>query len=64
MIETFLPKQMSDEEIAAAIDAAASETGASSVKEMGKVMALIKERYAGQLDMSKASQAVKVRLSG
>jgi len=63
VIETFLPKQMSDEEIAAAIDAAAAETGASSVKEMGKVMALIKERHAGQLDMSKASQMVKARLS-
>jgi len=63
VIETFLPKQMNDQEIAAAIDAAAAETGASSVKEMGKVMALIKERHAGQLDMSKASQMVKARLS-
>ena len=63
VIESFLPKQMNDQEIAAAIDAAAAETGASSVKEMGKVMALIKERHAGQLDMSKASQMVKARLS-
>ena len=63
VIETFLPKQMNDEEMAAAIDAAAGDTGASSVKEMGKVMALIKERHAGQLDMSKASQMVKARLS-
>ena len=63
VIERFLPKQMSDEEIATAIDAAAAETGATSVKEMGKVMALIKERHAGQLDMSKASQMVKARLS-
>jgi uncharacterized protein len=63
VIETFLPKQMSDEEMAAAIDAAAAEAGASSVKDMGKVMALIKERHAGQLDMSKASQMVKARLT-
>ena len=47
VIEDFLPKQMSDDEIAAAIDSAAAETGASSVKDMGRVMALIKERHAG-----------------
>src|SRR5688500_6169202 len=63
VIEEFLPKQMSDDEIAAAIDSAAAETGASSVKDMGRVMALIKERHAGQLDMSKASQMVKTKLS-
>ena len=63
VIEQFLPKQMSNEEIAAAIDAAAAESGASSVKDMGKVMALMKERHAGQLDMSKASQMVKAKLS-
>ena len=64
VIEEFLPKQMSDDEIAAAIDSAAAETGASSVKDMGRVMALIKERHAGQLDMSKASQMVKAKLAG
>ncbi|HET9428561.1 MAG TPA: GatB/YqeY domain-containing protein [Allosphingosinicella sp.] len=63
VIEGFLPKQMTDAEIAAAIDAAAIETNASSVKDMGRVMALIKERHAGQLDMSKASQMVKAKLS-
>lgn len=63
VIEEFLPKQMTDAEIAAAIDAAATETNASSVKDMGRVMALIKERHAGQLDMSKASQMVKAKLS-
>ena len=63
VIEDFLPKQMSDDENAAAIDSAAAETGASSVKDMGRVMALIKERHAGQLDMSKASQMVKAKLS-
>jgi len=64
VIETFLPKQMSDEEMAVAIEAAATETGAASVKDMGKVMALIKDRHSGQLDMGKASQMVKARLAG
>jgi len=63
VIETFLPRQMSDEELGAAIDAIVAETGAASVKDMGRVMALVKDRHAGQLDMSKASQAVKARLS-
>ena len=63
VIEEFLPKQMSDEEIGAAIDALVAETGAASIKEMGKVMALIKERHAGELDMSKASQILKAKLS-
>jgi len=62
VIEEFLPKQMSDAEIGAAIDAIAAETGASSVKDMGRVMGLMKERYAGQLDMSKASKMVKAKL--
>lgn len=64
VIEQFLPKQMSDEEIGAAIDAIVAETGAASVKDMGRVMALMKERHAGQLDMSKASQMVKAKLAG
>src|SRR5688572_8121056 len=63
VIELFLPKQMSDEEIGGLVDALVAETGASSVKEMGRVMALVKERHAGQLDMSKASQMVKAKLS-
>jgi hypothetical protein len=63
VIETFLPKQLSDEELGAAIDAIVAETGAGSVKDMGRVMALVKERHAGEIDMSKASQAVKARLS-
>jgi uncharacterized protein YqeY len=62
VIETFLPRQMSDEELGRAVDAIVAETGASSVKDMGRVMALVKERLAGQADMSKASQAVKARL--
>ena len=62
VIETFLPAQMSEAETNAAIDAIVAETGASSVKDMGRVMALLKERHAGQLDMSKASGLVKARL--
>jgi len=62
VIEEFLPKQMSDAEIGAAIDALVAQTGATSVKDMGRVMALLKERHAGQLDMSKASAAVRAKL--
>ena len=63
VIEEFLPQQMSEEETKAAIDAIVAETGASSVKDMGKVMAVLKERHAANLDMSKASSLVKARLS-
>ena len=63
VIEGFLPRQMSDEEAKAAIDAIVAETGASSSRDMGKVMAALKERHAGQMDMSKASGLVKARLS-
>lgn len=63
VIETFLPRQMDEAELGAAIEALIAETGAASVKDMGRVMALVKERHAGALDMSKASQAVKARLS-
>ncbi len=63
IIEEFLPAQMSEDETKAAIDAIVSETGATSVKDMGRVMAALKERHAGQLDMSKASGLVKARLS-
>ena len=62
VIEEFLPQQMSEEETKAAIDALATELGASSLKDMGRVMALLKERHAAQLDMSKASSLVKARL--
>jgi uncharacterized protein YqeY len=62
VIEDFLPRQMSEAELAAAIDAIVAETGASSVKDMGRVMALVKERHAGELDLGKASAAVKARL--
>ena len=63
VIERFLPKQMSEDEAKAAVDAIATELGASSVKDMGRVMAALKERHAGQMDMAKASGLVKARLA-
>lgn len=63
IIEGYLPKQMSEAEAAAAVAAIVKETGAASVKDMGKVMALLKERFAGQMDFGKASGAVKAALS-
>ena len=63
VIERFLPAQMSEDEANAAIQAIITELGASSMKDMGRVMATLKDRHAGQLDMSKASALVKARLS-
>ena len=63
VIEDFLPRQMSEDEAKAAIDAIAAELGAASIKDMGRVMATLKDRHAAQLDMSKASALVKARLS-
>ena len=63
VIEEFLPQQMSEEETKAAIDQIVAATGASSLKDMGRVMAALKDLHAGQLDMSKASALVKARLS-
>jgi uncharacterized protein YqeY len=62
VIERFLPAQMSEAEATAAVDALATELGAASVKDMGRVMAALKERFAGQMDMAKASALVKARL--
>jgi hypothetical protein len=62
VIESFLPRQMSADEAKAAIDAIVAELGAGSVKDMGRVMAALKERHAGEIDMSKASGLVKARL--
>jgi uncharacterized protein YqeY len=59
VIKHFLPKQMSEEETRAAIRELVASLGATSVKDMGKVMAALKSKYAGQLDMTKASAAVK-----
>ena len=63
VIERFLPRQMSEDEARAVIDALATELGAESVKDMGRVMAALKERFAGQMDMAKASGLVKARLA-
>lgn len=63
VIEGFLPKQMDEAESGAAIAALITEVGATSVKDMGKVMALVKERLAGKTDMSRASAQVKAALS-
>ena len=59
VIEEFLPKQMSEAEAREAIAAVIKETGAAAPKEMGKVMAALKERYAGRMDFGKASGLVK-----
>ncbi|MDP8994763.1 MAG: GatB/YqeY domain-containing protein [Pseudomonadota bacterium] len=64
VIEEFLPRQMSEEEAKAAIDAIVAETGAASLKDMGRVMAALKDRHGGALDMSQASALVKARLQG
>ncbi len=63
VIEAFLPAQMSEAETSAAIEAIKAEIGAETVKDMGRVMALLKERHASSLDMSKASGLVKAALS-
>jgi uncharacterized protein len=64
VIEEFLPRQMSEADAEAAIAAVVAEAGAASPKDMGKVMGLLKERYAGRMDFGKASAQVKARLAG
>ncbi|WP_406854426.1 GatB/YqeY domain-containing protein [Alsobacter sp. KACC 23698] len=64
IISSFLPKQMDEAEVSAAIDAAIAQTGAAGLRDMGKVMAALKERYAGQMDFGKASAAIKAKLQG
>ena len=59
ILKDFLPAKLSSEEIEAMIEEAISSTGASSIKDMGKVMATLKERHAGSMDFSKASGMVK-----
>ncbi len=59
VIEKFLPKQMSDAEIETAIKAIIASTGASSMKDMGKVMGELKAKYVGQMDMGKANGVIK-----
>jgi len=62
IIQSFLPQQMSDAEVDAAIAEAIAEAGATSIKEMGKVVGLLKGKYAGRMDFGKASAVVKAKL--
>jgi uncharacterized protein YqeY len=64
IISGYLPKQMSDAEMTAAIEAAVKETGAAGMKDMGKVIGALRGKYAGQMDMAKASGMVKAKLAG
>ena len=64
VLQAYLPQQMGEAEVAQAIAAAVAESGASGVKDMGKVMALLKPRLAGRADMGKVSGLVKARLDG
>ncbi|MFT0877069.1 GatB/YqeY domain-containing protein [Rhodopseudomonas sp. P1] len=64
VIQAYLPQQMSDDEVKAAISATISETGAAGIKDMGKVIGALKAKYAGQMDFGKASGMVKAALTG
>ena len=64
ILSAYLPQQMSEAEVAAAIAAAVTESGAAGPKDMGKVMGLLKSRLAGRTDMGKLSGMVKAKLSG
>lgn len=63
IIRRFMPEQMSDDDVAAAVTEAIAEAEATSLKEMGKVMGLLKEKFSGSMDFSAASALVKERLS-
>jgi len=63
IVREFLPSQMGEEETRAAIAQAVSESGAESMRDMGKVMAILKERYTGRLDFSRASGLIKELLN-
>ena len=64
VLSAYLPQQMGDAEIGQAVDAAISELKPAGVKDMGKVMAALKQRLAGKADMAKVSNLVKTKLSG
>ncbi|WP_145143356.1 GatB/YqeY domain-containing protein [Roseomonas gilardii] len=64
VIEGFLPQQMDEAATTAAVEAAIAETGATSIKEMGKVMAALKAKHAATLDMAKVGPIVKAKLGG
>ncbi len=63
VIEDFLPRQLSEDETSAAVDKAIAKTGASSIRDMGKVMGELKGRYTGQMDFGKVGPMVKARLA-
>ena len=64
IITAYLPKQMSDDEVKAAISATIKDTGAAGMKDMGKVIGALRAKYAGQMDFGKASGLVKAALTG
>ncbi|MDQ2091672.1 GatB/YqeY domain-containing protein [Marimonas arenosa] len=64
VIEEFLPRQLSEDEVEKAVDAAITETEASSIRDMGKVMGTLKSQYTGQMDFGTVGPMVKDRLSG
>lgn len=63
VIESFLPKQMSDDEIAEAVTKVVADEQATGLKDMGRVMATLRDSYAGRMDFGKASKVVKAQLS-
>ena len=64
LLSGYLPQQMNDSEIQQEVSKAVTESGASGIKDMGKVMAVLKPRLAGKADMGKVSNLVKTKLSG
>ncbi len=63
VLQEYMPKQMSEREVQAAVAAAIETTGAASIRDMGRVMALLKERHAGRMDFARAGAAVKQAFS-
>lgn len=63
VLKTFMPEQLSDEKVDEIVTAVVAEIGAEGMKDMGKVMAALRERYAGQMDFAKASAVIKAKLS-
>ena len=63
VISAYLPKQMSDDDVKAAVAAVIAETGAGGIKDMGKVIGALKAKYAGQMDFGKAGGLVKAALT-
>jgi len=64
VIQSFLPQALNEAEVEAAIAAAIAETGATSIKDMGRVVGALKAKYAGRMDIGKASATVKTKLGG